>query len=359
MLAVAAQAHALFELVHVVDVLHPLGVHIAQQADTLQLTHHGRAIALLLGGEDVHTPLVQQVGDVLPFQVVELVGGIVEVGGQAQPVHIMAAQRGKIPVIGAVAVEEVLAGIVNGLAHHFMQLVGDVLAVQHGLALLVDDLALLVHHIVILQDLFADGEVGRLQLFLGALDGVGDELVLDGHIFFKAQRVHEILHPLAAENAHQVVLQREEEPGRAGVALTAGTAAELVVDAAGLVALGADDEKAAGLPDLLRLLGDDGLMLGHFLSEQLPGIQNLLVVGVSVAGGVHDDLFGVTGLHQVSSGQILGVAAQHDIGTTAGHVGSHGDRTQLTGLSHDLSFLLVVLGVQQVVLDALPGQQLA
>ena len=56
---------------------------------------------------------------------------------------------------------------------------------------------------------------------------------------------------------------------------------------------------------------------------------------------------------------ILGVAAQHDIRTTAGHVGGHGDGAELAGLRHDLGFLLVVLGVEQIVLDALAGQELA
>ena len=50
------------------------------------------------------------------------------------------------------------------------------------------------------------------------------------------------------KQAHQVVLQREVELGFARVALPAGTAAQLVVDAAGLVALGADDAEAAGSP---------------------------------------------------------------------------------------------------------------
>ena len=112
------------------------------------------------------------------------------------------------------------------------------------------------------------------------------------------------------------------------------------------MALGTDDEQAAGRADLFGLLADDGLVIGHPLGKQLPGGQNFLVVRLGIAGGIHDDLLGVTGLHQIRSGQILGVAAQHNIGTTAGHIGSHGDSTQLTGLRHDLSFLFVVLGVE-------------
>ena len=45
--------------------------------------------------------------------------------------------------------------------------------------------------------------------------------------------VGDLLHALAAEQAHEVVLEREVELGRAWVALTAGAAAQLVVDTAG------------------------------------------------------------------------------------------------------------------------------
>ena len=52
---------------------------------------------------------------------------------------------------------------------------------------------------------------------------------------------------VGAEDAHQVVFQRQEELGAARIALAAGAAAQLVVDAAALVALGAEHEQAAGL----------------------------------------------------------------------------------------------------------------
>ncbi len=48
--------------------------------------------------------------------------------------------------------------------------------------------------------------------------------------------------------------KRDVEARAAGVALAAGAAAELVVDAARLVALGADDVQAAGLDDAVVLV---------------------------------------------------------------------------------------------------------
>ena len=278
-----------------------------------------------------------------------------------------------------------------------MQLVTDVLTVQHHLALFVDDLALLVHDVVVLQHLFTDGKVGGFQLLLGALDGVGNELVLDGHILFQAQAVHQVLHALTAEDAHQVIFQAEEEARSTGVALTAGTAAQLVVDTAALVALGTDDEQAAGLAHSSSFALDFRLKLFAQLLKALAGMQygGVLGLGVAVALGHQVLQLGVDGLlrrgGQLSTGslgaglgvlvlvfqlgQVLGqvaaqllaqsglghvghVAAQHNIGTTAGHVGGDGHGALLTGLGDDLGFALVLLGVQHIMLDALLLQQL-
>ena len=70
-------------------------------------------------------------------------------------------------------------------------------------------------------------------------------LRLDRHVFFHAEPQHQVLHALAAEDAHQVVLQREIEARAAGIALASGASAKLIVDAARFVALGAQDVQAA------------------------------------------------------------------------------------------------------------------
>ena len=79
------------------------------------------------------------------------------------------------------------------------------------------------------------------------------------------------VHPIAAEQAHEVVLEREVELRHARVALTTGTATKLVVDAARLVALGADDRETARLDDLHVLVGADALGLGERLGLLLLG----------------------------------------------------------------------------------------
>ena len=64
---------------------------------------------------------------------------------------------------------------------------------------------------------------------------------------FRPSRCQHGVEPVGAEDPHQIVFQRQEELRAAGVALTAGTAAQLVVDAARFMALGADDVEPAGL----------------------------------------------------------------------------------------------------------------
>ena len=339
--------------------IHPLDVHVAQQADTLQFPHQLAAVLLLLGVQDGLAPLDEELRHLLPGQVVQLLGGVVEVLGGAQPAQVVAAQGGKIPLVGHVAGQEGVHAGLDALGEHGAQLGADVLPVQNLAALAVDDLALLVHHVVKLQHVFPDAEVAGFQLFLRALDGAGDHLVFDGHILFQAQGIHQALHPLAAKDPHQVIFQAQEEPAGAGVALTAGTAAQLVVDTAAFVPLGADDEQAAGLLD--RLGFPVGLLpvLGGELRKPGPGCQDGLVGGIAVAVRLGNDLLGHFFLAQLGLGHELRVAAQHNVGTAAGHVGGDGHRPLLAGLSHDLSLPLVVLGVQHVVLDPPAGEHLA
>ena len=48
----------------------------------------------------------------------------------------------------------------------------------------------------------------------------------------QAETLQHAVETVGAEDAHQIVFQRQEEFRAAGIALTAGTAAQLVVDAA-------------------------------------------------------------------------------------------------------------------------------
>ena len=77
-----------------------------------------------------------------------------------------------------------------------------------------------------------------------------------GHVLGDVEAGEELLDHRGVEQPHQVVAEREVEPRLARVALAAGAAAQLVVDAARLVPLGAEDVEAAELGDLV-VLGRD------------------------------------------------------------------------------------------------------
>ena len=120
---------------------------------------------------------------------------------------------------------------------------GDVARIHDLAALLVDDLALVVHHVVVFEELLADIVVARLDLLLRLGERLVDPGVDDRLAFLEAEPLQHRIHPLGAEDPHQIVFERDEEFGGAGVALAAGAAAQLVVDAAALMPLAADDEE--------------------------------------------------------------------------------------------------------------------
>ena len=127
------------------------------------------------------------------------------------------------------------------------------LALEDLAAQRVDALTLLVHHVVVLEQVLADGEVLRLDLLLRPLDRAGHHPVLDRDAFFHAEPLHQAGDAVRPEDAHQVVFERQVEARRAGIALAAGAAAQLVVDAPRLVTLGAEDVEAAERDHLLVL----------------------------------------------------------------------------------------------------------
>src|SRR5690606_38125546 len=142
-----------------------------------------------------------------------------------------------------------------------------------------------------------------------------------------AEAVHHAQHTVVREQAHEVVLERDVEAARSRVALAAGAAAELVVDAPRLVPLGADDVEAAGGDDLLVVLlrlvadpldlRDDAFRQPLELAGPLPGL---------VHAAEHDRLdeqlgVGVVALEALAleelARQPLGVAAEYDVGAAA------------------------------------------
>src|SRR5262249_22568366 len=161
----------------------------------------------------------------------------------------------------------------------------------------VDDLPLLVHHVVVFQEVLADLEVACLHALLGRADRARDELVLDRLALLHAEAVHDSLDPLGAEDPKEVVLEGQVEPGRAGIALPSRTPTKLIVDAPRFVPFGADDVETT--------VRHDSLVLWR---GGLPGFLERRVPGLRWRGGRIQSL-----LRQNRLRQEIGVAAQENI----------------------------------------------
>src|SRR5215213_3764199 len=108
------------------------------------------------------------------------------------------------------------------------------MAVENPPPLLIDLLALDVHHVVVLEDVLARDEVLLLDLLLCTLDLVREDLRLHRLVLGELEALHDVEDPVAGEQTDEIVLSRQVEARLARVPLPAGAAAELVVDAARL-----------------------------------------------------------------------------------------------------------------------------
>ena len=253
---------------------------------------------------------------------------------QAQRLFV---QRPDVPLFGVGLLGDAARHqFVDHLVAHVDDGGGDVLDLHELAALLVDDLALVVHHVVELEEVLADFEVARLDLLLGLLQGLVDPRMDDGLAVLEAELPQHAVDALGAEDAHEVVFQGQEELRRAGVALAPRAAPELVVDATALVALGADDEEAARR--------DHRLLVFRHLGADL--------------GGAARDLVSVLDVGHLLLDEHFHVAAELDVGAPPRHVGGDGDAPRLSGLGDDVGLLLVVAGVEHVVGDFLLLEQL-
>ena len=107
------------------------------------------------------------------------------------------------------------------------------------------------------------------------------------------------------------------------------------------MSLGADDPKAAGVFDPLRVL--------FALADEVLG--RLGDRGIA-ALGIGEHLLR-TVLQDVDPSEHLGIATEHDVGASTRHVGGHGHGARRARLRDHIRLALVLLGVEHVVWNAL------
>ena len=120
----------------------------------------------------------------------------------------------------------------GGIDHHVLDVYLDPFAGKGVPPPGVDRLALVVHHIVIFKKSLTNAEVVLFHLLLGILDRLREHSVHQRLVIRHPKPVHDARDPLGPEQAHELVLKGDVERRRTGVALTAGTAAQLPVHTA-------------------------------------------------------------------------------------------------------------------------------
>ena len=327
--------------------IHPAAIYAVQQKGAFQLTHivtiGGQlflALAVKLEGD-----IEQTLFDLILIQLAQLVLMPGDFGGRHAQAPQIFGQAVKLPQGGIGIAALVSDSALDELLDHADDVIVDVLAFQHLTALLIDQLALLVHDVIVLQHVLADFVVAAFHALLGVFDLAGQQLCIQRGILVHAQAGGEHLHPFAAEDAQQIVLHGDEELAAARIALTAGAAAQLIVDAAAFVALGAQDVQAAqGNHAVVRHIGFF-FILGAQLGIVRTGGEHHVGHVLVMAGGQLDDLVLIALLPHGAAGHVIRVAAQQDIRATARHVGGDGDGAVMAGLCHDGGLAGMMLGV--------------
>ena len=126
--------------------------------------------------------------------------------------------------------------------------VAHILSIQDAASFFIYNLPLLIHDLVIFQQILTDSKVVAFYLLLRLLNSRRQHLMLDLLAFFNTQFRKYVHQPLGAEQAHQIVFQGNIESGFSRISLTSGTSAQLVINTPGLMSLRTDDLKPACCP---------------------------------------------------------------------------------------------------------------
>ena len=131
--------------------------------------------------------------------------------------------------------------VLEHVRHVFAQVFLD----ENAVTLVVDLRALFIQHIIIFKQMLADIKVRAFHTGLRTFDDIADKAHFQRKRVIHLEAFHQSADLVAAEHAHQVILQGEIKTRRARVTLTGGTTAQLVINTARFVTFRADDMQAA------------------------------------------------------------------------------------------------------------------
>ena len=273
-----SEPNTLFEVVHGIDVIHPAVVHDSQHD---HLFHFPHAFSTDFGFLLIIKPV--ELTDRIRFkllcrqtvQVVLAIAKSFESVGKTLQVFI---HQIKIPFLCKLAVHSYRNhDVFNKVVHHGQNVLLHILTKENLAALVIDNLSLLVHYVVVLENVFTDFEVASLYLLLSVFDGLGKH-PCGNRLILHAELIHHILNSVAAEKSHQIIFQRDEELGLTRVSLTSGTTSQLIVNSSGLMPFRTYYAKSAQISHLLLLVSSLFLVLFVELVKDLSGLKHFRVI---------------------------------------------------------------------------------
>ena len=325
--------------------IHPEFIDYAQRYDALNFTHDGRCELLFPLGIGALHERQNLLFRLLPRERGQLLVGEKPCARGEEDGLEMRHHLEEMLLVGQLLLLTEGAGNV-GIhiePHHGLDVLLQILAVEHLAALLVNDLTLDIHHVVVFQHVLSGLEVAALNGLLRVLNRAGENFGVDRRILVDAERLHHVHNALGAEQTHDIVLHGQIKPRLAGVALAAGTAAKLIVDPARFMTLGADDEKASCLPHKFCLFVCLNLEALIRFGIGRTGSQNFGILRLGEGIGLGNQFVGQALLAQFVLCHVFGVAAQHDVGAAACHVRRNGHGAQMARLRDDLGFFFMAL----------------
>ena len=198
------------------------------------------------------------------------------------------------------------------------------------------------------------------QPFLGFFNALADSPMLDRHAFPSPSAAWKGPdYPVRREDPQQVVIKAQEELAGAGVALTSGAAAQLIVDPPRLVPLGAQDAQSAG-PFLA------GANLKN-IRQRIRRFKSDYPTGAFLSKRADLNAFFLRAVLDFLN-LIQHARPQFDIRSAAGHVCGDGDIAAhravrrgvlMAGFFHNGRLASVLFGVEHLVIQPVPfGQRL-
>ena len=118
----------------------------------------------------------------------------------------MNGQLRPVPLGRVIPISHLANDVLDDLVAPFCDKVLGVVAMEDLVPPFVDDPALSVHHLVILEHVLANLEVLRLDLGLCSLDRLRNHLCLNGHIWWDLELRHDRSDAFVCKAAHEVIL---------------------------------------------------------------------------------------------------------------------------------------------------------